>query len=562
MTVRRDTKIDQTKILLKASWQGWLNELKHQPQRKYFLKAIGYLIFILVLSVLGNEIFASLRMDEAPPALVFTVINGFILFGSVIVAKELMETSLNVLYEAADSVLLRSLPIPQVVIFGVKFVQMTGTRFLTLLCLLGPPWVALGQIFELPWHFYVTLVPACFCLLLLIASYVTICMMVIARFFSSGQLLSTLKMLATAVSVAVGFLVGFMLLVPNFEVGFDLLQIKQFFLKWASTRNVGVEAELLGTAWYPHQWLGRLMFSWIDESAGARMQYGALLIAGSFMSVCLTVLLAIKIYPKGWENILCLQSKRVWHRTVKRVTRTTGLFSFARGTFLQRVRAMMLKDFTVFIRHRGGIIGIVMLTLFLIVHIGVLLARGSVEDVNDALTLSVQIMIYSILITFRLSCRGFYDEAKTWWMLKVTPVTPELAYTSKFLTGLLCAFIYTEFWTLIALNLLQIPVNAWLPFLLTPVLSLSAVCALNTAIGTLPWMAELNFRARSQPLLRALTFMLTILADLVLISGPMITLHIGEVAWLGVVSVCIAGGLALFYKIGIRNLRKLLAAQS
>ena len=73
------------KILLKADLRGWLNGIKHggEAWRKTALKCIGYLVFVVALSVLGNSLFTHLRLTEAQPALVLGVINGFIVFGII-----------------------------------------------------------------------------------------------------------------------------------------------------------------------------------------------------------------------------------------------------------------------------------------------------------------------------------------------------------------------------------------------------------------------------------------------------------------------------------------------
>lgn len=551
------TVLTPTKILLKADWQGWLNSLKHhrETQRKFFLKLLGYLVFIVALSVLGNSIFTHLRLTNAQPTLVFSVLNGFMMFGALIVAKELMENSLKIFYEAPDNALLRALPIQPVAIFGFKFVHLIATRFLSILCFLGPPWVAFGLIFQLPWHFYAVLFPACLCLLIIIASYVTVGMMLIARFFSSGGLLSTLKVLGTAIGVAVGFLLSLTLFSE-----FESTRVKQLFLNWASAETGNLTTPLTNATWYPHQWMGRLMFSWVaapgtqSNAVGEQLWWGVLLILGSLGSAGFATLVATQIYQRGWENIKQLKTKRKPARSapskLSRVVPTLG-----RG----KMQAMMIKDFVVFIRHSGRLIAIIMLTLFLVLHIGILLAQGSVADVNTGLVIAVQVVLYSILISLGLSCSGFREEAKTWWMLKSAPVTPQLMFKSKFLTALLCGFIYAEFWILIAVKLLQIPVATWLPILLIPIPTLTAVSVLNTAIGTLPWMAELTHEPK--PLLRVLTFMFTLLADITLVVASMMTWHLVGVVWFGVLMIFLAGVFGGAYKLGIGNLRKLLVAQ-
>ena len=539
-------------ILLKADWQGWLNGLRYggEAWRKAALKGIGYLVFIVALSVLGHSLFTHLRLTEAEPTLMLSVINGFMVFGIIVVAKELMESSLKSLYEAPDTTLLHAAPIQPIAIFGYKFIHLTIARFLSILCFLGPPWVAFGLIFELPWHFYAVLFPVCLCLLLMIASYVTISVMLIARFFSSGWLLATLKMLGTAIGVTVGFLLSLTLF---FE--FEPIHIKQFLLNWASERTTDTTA-----SWYPHEWIGKLLLSWVTESTiGVRLRWALGGISGSLAAVGMAMLVAQLIYQRGWENIRQLKvSKRKPLRStddakashLERMWRTLG-----RG----RIRSMMLKDFLIFVRHSGRLIAVVMLTLFLVIHIAILFAHEGSADVNAGLVLTVQIVLYSMLITFGISCNGLRDEAKTWWMLKASPVTPKLVFTSKCLTALLCALIYAEFWSLFAVCLLRIPRDAWIPVLLTPVLTLPTACAMNTAIGTLPWMAELTHEPK--PILRVLTFTVTLIVDVILVLAPVIAWYTESfIAFIGLV-ILLVGVFALSYRWGIGNLRRLLIAQ-
>ena len=470
-------------------------------------------------------------------------------FAVIIVAKELMESSLKNLYETPDTALLHTVPMYPVTIFGYKFVHLIVTRFLSILCFLGPPWVMFGLIFELPWHFYVALFPTCLCLLVIITSYVTISVMLIARFFSSGWLLATLKVLGTAIGVAVGFLLSLTLF-----TSFESIPVKQFLLDWASS-----ETATAGTKWYPHEWMGELLLIWTAETAIAvRLRWALGGIGGSLVSVGIATLVAQLIYQRGWENIRQLKVKRKPIRS-NGDPKASSLKGIAIALGRGKVRTMMLKDFLIFVRHSGRLIAIVMLTLFLAVHIGILLAHGSTPDSNAAEILTVQVVLYSILITFGISCNGIRDEAKTWWMLKSAPVTPKLIYTSKFLTALLCGLVYAEFWSLVAIYLLRMPVDVWMPVLLTPVIMLPTACALNTAIGTLPWMAELTHQPK--PFLRVITFTVTLIVDMGLVIAPVIAWYTESlVVFIGLVAI-LAGVFVMSYKWGIGNLRRLLVAQ-
>ena len=539
------------KVLLKADWQGWVNSLKHgrETWRKGVLKGVGYLVFVVALSVLGNSLFSHLRLTEADPTLLLGVINGFMAFAIIVVAKELMESSLKNLYEAPDTALLHAAPMHPVAIFGYKFVHLTTTRFVSMFCFLGPPWVVFGLIFELPWHFYAALFPTCLCLLVIITSYVTISVMLIARFFSSGWLLATLKVLGTAIGVTVGFLLSLTLF-----TSFESIAVNRFLLDWVSSNTATA-----GTKWYPHEWMGKLLLIWTTETAiGVRLRWALGGIGGSLVSMGMATLIAQLIYQHGWENIRQLKAKRksVRNNGDPKASHLKGIaIALGRG----KIRTMMLKDFLIFVRHSGRLIAIVMLTLFLIVHIGILLARGSTPDSNTAEILTVQVVLYSILITFGISCNGLRDEAKTWWMLKSAPVTPKLVYTSKFLTTLLCALVYAEFWSLVAIYLLRMPIDVWMPVLLTPVIMLPTACALNTAIGTLPWMAELTHQPK--PFLRVITFTVTLAVDMGLVIAPVIAWYTESLVLFIVLITILTGVFVMSYKWGIGNLRRLLVAQ-
>ena len=299
--------------------------------------------------------------------------------------------------------------------------------------------------------------------------------------------------------------------------------------------------------------------SWTPESTlGTRLRWALGGGMVSLVSVGLATFIAQWIYQRGWENIRQLKTKRK-PTPSDSVSTSSNLKRTALVLGRGKVRAMMLKDFLIFARHSGRLIAIAMLTLYLLVHIGILFVRGAGAEANAAEILTVQIALYSILITFGISCNGLRNEAKTWWMLKSAPVTPRLVFTSKLLTALLCALVYAEFWSLIVIYLLRIPQDSWIPVLLIPILTLPAGCAVNTMIGTFSWMAELT--QQPKPFLRILTFTVTLIVDIILIITPIIAWYTQNLTGLIVLILLLASAFVLSYKWGISNLGKLLAAQ-
>lgn len=538
------------KILIKADCNAWLNNFRFNKEtwRKSILRGIGYLIFIVALSMLGLNFFSHLQINDASAHIVLNVINGFMVFAIIIVTKELMESSLKTLYEAPDTLILHAAPIQPMAIFGYKFIHISAARLMTMLCFMGPPWIAYGTVFKLPWHFYLVLVPVSISLMVIIASYVSISMMVITRFFLSHGLLTIIKIIATTIGVSIGFLLSFTLF-----AGTDVFPLKRILLEFASTENGGNPTKLL-----PHQWIGEMLLSWThDSTLWAKIKWMLYLIGFSVSSIGLTFVISNAIYHRGWENTRQLKTKRNQLQTDGNVkpSKLNGLVvSFGRG----KVQSLMLKDLLIFITHSGRVIVIVMLTIILVVY-STLFSSGAIGNDYAAETLTFMVVLYSLLITFGISCNGLRDEAKTWWMLKSAPVTPRLVFTSKFMTTLLCTLIYAETWLVIFILLLQIPTSNSVFILLTPFISLPVCSVINTMIGTLPWMAELT--NQPNPFLRVITFALTFFLNTVFVTVPLIVFNtIGLIVFIPMI-VFLTIVFFICYRWGVRNLRKLLAAQ-
>ena len=347
----------------------------------------------------------------------------------------------------------------------------------------------------------------------------------------------------------VGFFLSFMLF-----AGSDAFPVKKYLLNWASTGTTGTTA-----AWSPHEWIGQLLVSWGNETTiGTRLKWILGGFSISIISAGLAFLSAQWIYKAGWENIRQLKTKR---KPVRKngPTATSRMNGFALLLGRGKIQSLMLKDFLIFIKHTGRVVAIIMLTCFLVIHISVLFLGRAGHDEYTTEILTVQILIYSSLITFGISCNGLRDEAKTWWMMKSAPVKPRGLFNAKFLVALFCALLYAEFWSILTVLLLRIHIDKWVLMLMVPIITLPTACVLNTTIGTLPWMAELTHQPK--PILRVLTFTVTLFFDVAIIIAPIVAWHSQNIPIFLISIIFLATMFAMLYSFGVGNLRRLLVPQ-
>ncbi|MCZ6679905.1 MAG: hypothetical protein O7E52_21945 [Candidatus Poribacteria bacterium] len=554
-------------ILLKASWQGWLNTIRHPSEErpKRIWELVGFLVLVAALYLMGRAIFgvAKEQLGEAHGQTILQAINLFMTLGVFILAKDAMEGTIKQLYEAKDTSLFLSSPLSPSTVFGFKLIQIIASNLLSMVIWLLPPWIAFGQLFDLPLGFYLTLIPTCFCLLVIIISEMVIVMMLIVRFFSSRRMIQFLKILGTSIGIAAGFLlsISFLTLDQSDRVAHFLL----------------ATLKIPASDWYPHLWAAKLMMSWLPGSEIQAWRWAIQLTVASVGVPVLGVLLASKVYYRSWEY-----ARRV-EVTARRKDKKRARFSLlGRG----KLRTMMAKDFLVFIRNKGRMTMVVMLTLILlIVMFGATYEMRKGNGDGDAAPISlfglgVQIMLYSIMATIGLTWGGFKVEAKTWWMLKSGPISPELLFNSKFFIATLCAVTYTNVWICLGLILFRVSVWLWLPILLTTTAITAAATAFNTAIGTLPWVAEIGKTDRDsgkRPVLRIGTILFTMIMNAVILVGLALLMEIvvlGKIQLFGEASsvsisplqqLTVVGTLSVLiavwgisYLMGRRFLRKLL----
>jgi hypothetical protein len=239
---------------------------------------------------------------------------------------------------------------------------------------------------------------------------------------------------------------------------------------------------------------------------------------------------------------------------------------------------MLAKDFLVFVRNRKQMTTVVILTL--IVLVGMVLTATKIrdsgaEDRDAYILLGIQIIIYSVMAsvmtTLEFTWGGFKAEAKTWWILKSGPVSPELLFKSKILIATFCSVAYTNVCFCLWLILFRVSLVLWLPILMVTTITTAAAIAFNTAMGALPWVAEIgeSYRdSRKRPVTRIATILLTIVTNAVLLSPALVwgivvlseeSIRMLQGIGIAVTLIVMIGVWRLSYLSGKRSLRKLLS---
>ena len=555
-------------ILLKTSWQGWLNNIQYasEERRKKVAELIGFLVMMAALYLIGHVIFKVVEQQaDADAQTILRAINICVGLGVIILVRGAMEDTIKKFYEATDTSLLLSSLSPSIV-FGFKLIQIIASSLLGMVMWLFPPWIAFGQLFGLPWHFYLGLIPACFCLLVIIVTNVVVVMMLVMRFLSSQRMTQFLKIVGAIIGAAAGLFVAFSVFISTFEWSDEIATFLLERLKFPASD------------WYPHLWIVKLMMSWLPESGIQPLRWGIQLVVASLVIPFLTVLLASKIYHRSWEY-----ARRVEVNPRQSDKRQRRAALLGRG----KIRSMMAKDFHVFLRHEGRVTMIVILTLIQLIMIFILVYRMRPDDkiyyaiyLPNLAGIAFQTMIYSVLLTAGLSWGGCKADAKTWWLLKSSSISPTLLFDSKLLIGTLCAVAYVEVWLVVVLILARIPSQLWLPILLMTAVLTATATAFNTAMGTLPWVAEIgetDHDFSKQPILRLATLLVTIIANIILLIVPTIVLQIvvlgkmelfggrqrgllstSQQLTIGFILIILIGVWGISYLLGRQSLRKLL----
>lgn len=541
-------------ILLKSSWYGWTNGFRYvsNEKRKKAVEIIGFFVLIAALYWLGRAVFGAAEIQPGDPTIISTI-NIFMTLGVCVIIKDSMEGALKQLYEAPDTLVLLSSPLQPSTVFGFKLTQLIASNFLSMTIWIFPPWIAFGHFFQLAWHFYFALVAAGFCLLVIVDCAISTLAIFIVRFFSSRLMLRILKILGSTIGIAAGFLIAVGFLAPDPAAQFTLERLK-----------------VPESNWLPHVWVAKMMMAWLPESKMSALRWATQLVGVSIGVSVLSVLVASKIYYRSWEY-----AKRVEMKADRKGKKRFGVSSSLLGR--GQIRSMLAKDFRVFVRDRKQVTTVVILTL--IVLVSMVPAASEIRDSGGAergvviplyIGLGFQIMIISVMATLGFTWGGFKAEAKTWWILKSGPVSPELLFKSKLLIATLVSVAYTNVWCCLWLVLFRVSLILWLPILMVTTITTTVVIAFNTAMGALPWVAEIGAshrESRKMPVTRIATVLLTMVTNGVLLSPALVwgvvvlggeSISVLNLLGIAITLMILIGVWGLSYLSGKRSLRKLL----
>lgn len=541
-------------LLLKTELYSFVNVVRHggEARRRWIGQLIGFsaLVFVLFFVAYKTLSYAEEQLDDFF-GLVLKFISFFMALGMFMLLRDSIETSMKMLYEREDIPLLMSSPITPATVFGYKLFQIIAANLIGMFIWLLPPWIALAHVFHPSWPFYILLLPTLLLFLVILVTIIAAITMIIIRFFSSRIVMLVVKIVTITVSFLVG--VGIALF---FVWGLDNIQDIINFL---------AKSQMPMANWYPHVWVGKFLSSFLPDVKVEPLQWGLLLLATSIFLPAVAILLATRIYYRSWGVSRRIETKPRKKKTSKDVS----IKFFTRG----RMRAIIVKDFWILIRNKQQMMMIVMLSAIILLAIFIFVSKSAQEqardieldekpkDIWDVLApITIQIVIYSIIITFGMTWRAFKNEGDVWWILQSAPLAPTILYQSKLIFASVIALVYVEFWVGLALMLLRIPVSlALVPMLCAGIIT-AVLIAVNVAIGSLPWMAEVGqWKESRNPPARVATYILSMIFDFALIIGVVlwIVLTWGEKLaifqkYLPALAVkIIAAGIALLFFLGV-----------
>ena len=505
-------------LLVRTDFQSWLNTIRYDAdtQKKRLLGLVAFAIIVFAFFFIMQASFSLIGRGLLRNANSITAVSRVVSFlvglGTFILIKDAIQGSIVRLYEAPDNAVLLSASISPTVTFTSKLIAILGANLFNMVVWLVLPWFFFVQLVErlwgiqFAWYFYLFLLLVCLLLFVIIMTQTIILILVINRFFLSRQVVVMFKVLVAAITIGVIAILSFSFLAIE-----DSYKFAQTYLSQNSTEN---------WSWYPQRWATNFLLSLHPESNSIEWYWLAQLASVGLALPILAVLTASKIYYHSWE---------LFQRTVRRKKKKAKSIVLSNWIWRGKIRSMMVKDFLVFIRYRGRIVMVVMLSVILTIVLMMISSevhQKGVERFDESSIFGVfsQVMLYSIIASLGLTWSGFKVEKDTWWILKSSMISPKLLFRSKFLVATLCATVYANAWIFAIMIVTKMPGRLWLPVLGMSTLLITSVTAFNTAVGSLPWICEVDVDSQScrqRPGMRLVTMILTMVVNIVVLVIPL-----------------------------------------
>ena len=549
--------LKKLKPLLKIGGQSFTNSLRYgdESRGKWIAQILGFSTLIFALYWVAN---ASLEYAhrELGDALTLRFISFFTAVGMFMLLKDGLETSMRRLYEETDISLLLSSPLSPATVFAYKLISIVATNLFNLVVWLLPPWLAVAKVFEPSWHFYIFLLPTLLLLLIILITIISTIVMIIYRFFASRKMMLILKVSGIMATLLMG--IG---LAIFFTWG--LPQTSEM-VEYLTRLRVPV------AKWYPHVWVGKFLSSFLPDASSEPLWWGMLILLAGVSLPLLSILIATRIYYRSWELSRRIERKRkrpkartsaVFGRESRRKPQGVGfhrgfseslggkvgvsegkgdkrkratLRTFTRGRLTVlcqpcfiRTRAFIRKESWLFLRNRKQVLMLVMLSIIILLTlIGFIRSGSSEQEIASSLVVVTgQIILYSMMVSMGLTWGAFKSEGDAWWLLQSSPLPPSGLFHAKLMFSMLFTLLYTVFWIGVAILLLR---PTTFTCLLTPLsggIVAIGLAAINTAVGSLPWMAEVGVEQNHRnPTARAATIILSLIIDIFLLIGSIFLL--------------------------------------
>ncbi len=443
--------------LLRLRWQIAVSIFKHAR----LIRKIGQVIlYIFLIAVMAGVFYASwqiLRVLESPEGVKYVgdmstfmdSLPAIILAGAFLgILLTSFGVLLQALYLARDMDFLLSTPVPLRAVFVTKLIEAILPNF-SLVAILGLPiLVGLGIARGYNFIYYPLLVVLMACLALAAAGISGLLVMAVVRVFPARRVAEVLGFLGAILSLVCSQSANIMNFSQKSE--FELEQVSQPLGRLAG----------LNTPWLPLSWPGRGL---ADIGAGNWLSgvfFVALTLAMTLAIFYFSLATAERLYYTGWASIqISVQKKRQPRLAGERPSWrgwarfTSGLVAVAESLIIQPVRGIILKDFLMLRRDLRNLSQVITPMIFGIIYAIMLFngdsnapPTGRGEAPEWFMTIMENMWVYanigiSLFVTWgvasRLASVGFVQEGRSYWMLKVAPISPERLLAAKFLVAYL-----------------------------------------------------------------------------------------------------------------------------